>query len=226
MNYIIFDLEWNQSANGKQYSLDDMPFEIIEIGSVKLDEHFQITDSFEKIIKPQVYMELHYAVRDMLHLDRHELMEGESFKSAATDFFAWCGKDPVFCTWGSLDLVELQRNVKHFGVDYTFKKPLLYYDVQKLFSIQFQDGRQRLSLEHAVNMLDMKEDSGYHRAINDAEYTADLFKKLDMNLIGKFFSIDTYNIPSTRGAEVYLNFGNYGKYVSIGFPTREDAMSD
>ena len=29
MNYIVFDLEWNQSAEGKECSVEHMPFEII-----------------------------------------------------------------------------------------------------------------------------------------------------------------------------------------------------
>ena len=35
MNYIVFDLEWNQSPNGKEDSVEHLPFEIIEIGAVK-----------------------------------------------------------------------------------------------------------------------------------------------------------------------------------------------
>ena len=34
-NYIIFDLEWNQSPRGREDSVADFPFEIIEIGAVK-----------------------------------------------------------------------------------------------------------------------------------------------------------------------------------------------
>ena len=30
MNYIVFDLEWNQSPGGKKYSNSRLPFEIIE----------------------------------------------------------------------------------------------------------------------------------------------------------------------------------------------------
>ena len=39
-NYIIFDLEWNQSPRGREDSVADFPFEIIEIGAVKLDGIF------------------------------------------------------------------------------------------------------------------------------------------------------------------------------------------
>ena len=45
-NYIVFDLEWNQSANGKERSVPHFPFEIIEIGAVKLNENFQMTGEF------------------------------------------------------------------------------------------------------------------------------------------------------------------------------------
>ena len=31
MNYIVLDLEWNQSYRGKEYSIEEMPFEIIQI---------------------------------------------------------------------------------------------------------------------------------------------------------------------------------------------------
>ena len=35
MNYIVFDLEWNQNPSGKKTRNDRLPFEIIEIGAVK-----------------------------------------------------------------------------------------------------------------------------------------------------------------------------------------------
>ena len=38
MEYIVLDLEWNQSPRGKAGERRGMPFEIIEIGAVKLDE--------------------------------------------------------------------------------------------------------------------------------------------------------------------------------------------
>ena len=45
MNYIVFDLEWNQSPGGKRWSNSRLPFEIIEIGAVKLNEKKEIVDS-------------------------------------------------------------------------------------------------------------------------------------------------------------------------------------
>ena len=39
MKYIVMDLEWNQSAYGRAGEHPRLPFEIIEIGAVKLDNH-------------------------------------------------------------------------------------------------------------------------------------------------------------------------------------------
>lgn len=36
MNYIVFDLEWNQNPDGRRHPDSRLPFEIIEIGAVKL----------------------------------------------------------------------------------------------------------------------------------------------------------------------------------------------
>ena len=38
MNYIVLDLEWNQSNTGKEPQVKELPFEIIDIGAVKLDD--------------------------------------------------------------------------------------------------------------------------------------------------------------------------------------------
>ena len=44
MNYIVFDLEWNQCPGGKKGANKKIPFEIIEIGAVKLNNEKEVTD--------------------------------------------------------------------------------------------------------------------------------------------------------------------------------------
>ena len=45
-NFIVLDLEWNQSPDGKEGTIDHFPFEIIEIGAVRLDEKRQPLNTF------------------------------------------------------------------------------------------------------------------------------------------------------------------------------------
>ena len=58
MNYIVLDLEWNQCPEGKEKEEHLLPFEIIEIGAVKVNEKHEITDHFHEIIRPVVYRTL------------------------------------------------------------------------------------------------------------------------------------------------------------------------
>ena len=48
MNYIVLDLEWNQAAY-KSVEEEDLPFEIIEIGAVKMDQNTNILGEFQRL---------------------------------------------------------------------------------------------------------------------------------------------------------------------------------
>ena len=65
MRYIVFDLEWNQCPSGKSDEVAELPFEIFEIGAVKLDDNMQRIGSFSCYIKPKVYKELHYIAKGL-----------------------------------------------------------------------------------------------------------------------------------------------------------------
>lgn len=107
MNYIVLDLEWNQSFRGKEYTVLGLPFEIIQIGAVKLDENKKVIGKWERIIKPVVYTRLHGKVSEMLGITADDFKSGQDFKSAASEFLEWCGEDYKFITWGGSDLTEL-----------------------------------------------------------------------------------------------------------------------
>ena len=55
-------------------------FEIIEIGAVKLDQNRKRAGKFHRLVKPQVYDELHFKIQEVTGLDIEQLRrEGESF---------------------------------------------------------------------------------------------------------------------------------------------------
>ena len=49
-----------------------------------------------------------------------------------------------------MDLTELERNIAYYGLPQPFLRPLLYYDVQKLFSLEYGDGSSRMALDLAA----------------------------------------------------------------------------
>ena len=93
MNYIVFDLEWNQNPDGRRHPDSRLPFEIIEIGAVKLNEKREIVDTFQCLIKPKVYHWIHDSIHEVIHVDYHELEKGIPFPRAIRRFLEWCGEE-------------------------------------------------------------------------------------------------------------------------------------
>ncbi|MGN0297841.1 MAG: exonuclease domain-containing protein [Lachnospiraceae bacterium] len=225
MSYIVFDLEWNQAESLLEEK--DLHFEIVEIGAVKLNEKLEIVDRFSQLISPSVYSKLNPVTSQVIHLTDGELAnQGRPFTEVIKEFFKWCGEDPFFCTWGTMDLSELQKNIDFYGVENPFPKPLYYYDIQKWYSLFYEDGRIRRSLEFAVDSLVIEQNEPYHRACSDAYYTARVMQTMDLEALKPYVSIDYHQLPQNRREEIYHIFSNYSKFISRVFETREDAMQN
>ena len=225
--FVIFDLEWNQSSGGKDTSIERLPFEIFEIGAVKMNERFEKVAEFHRIIRPCVYRQLHRIISEVTHVSQLELeRDGEPFRTVMEDFLDWCGSDFIFCSWGSMDLTELQRNMVYHGMEIPFPQPLLFYDVQKLYSLLYSDGKTRESLDLAVEAFGLSSDAPFHRALEDADYTGRVLGQLDFEAVKEYVSVDYFHAPRERAEEFTLEFPDYTKFVSRTFPTREAAMED
>lgn len=223
-NYIVFDLEWNQS-NDNHKAHRDLPFEILEIGAVKCDENREIIDRFHSLIRPQVYKTMHFMTKKIVHLDMKTLSEEKVFTEVMDEFLNWCGEDPIFCTWGNLDLIELQRNMEYYNMVPLNDGPLYFLDIQKLFSLSYEDGKKRSSLETAVDYFDLEKDEQFHRADSDAYYTALIFKRIKESKLSHF-SIDVFHTPKNEESEIHETFDTYSKYISREFKNRTLAMAD
>ncbi len=226
MNYIVVDFEWNQTSYGKGSENRKIPFEIIEIGAVKLNEKRKEVDRFSRTIRPKVYKKLHYITKELTGITQEELNVSDPFTYVLVDFMLWCGKDYTFCTWGNMDLVELQRNMKYYGLLDLLKGPVKYYNVQKLFRELCAHDTAAASLETAVDYFELPKSEDFHRAVNDAAYTAEIFRRVDREAAKKLYSIDYYQNPQTKKEEIHLRYDSYYKYISRVFDTREEAMAD
>ena len=227
MNYIILDLEWNQADDLKTKLESGLMFEIIEVGAIKLNSEYMQIGSFHELIKPQVFNRMNQVTGELIHISMRELENCRNFCEAASDFLRWCGDDCIFCTWGNLDLTELQKNMDFYHMPGLSKKPIKYYDVQKLFSIAFEDKKKRRALQFAVEFLNIKEEVPFHRADADAFYTAKVFKKVAAcEGVLKNYSFDTYRLPKNKAEEINVVFDDYAKYISREFINKLAAMND
>lgn len=228
MNYIVLDLEWNQSNTGLEEAVARLPFEIIEIGAIKLSDEGAMIGEFCELIKPQVYHELHHITSKLIHMQMEELERGKPFPEVVQRFLEWCGEEYTFCTWGSLDLVELQRNMRFYDMTTLSDRPFPFLDVQKLFSIAYEDSKTRRALEYAIDYLHIEKDIPFHRAFSDAYYTAKVLSciKESHQAVLKNVSYDVFNPPQTRDAEVKVQFDTYMKYISRVFTDKKEAFAD
>lgn len=226
MNYIVFDLEWNQAADVKTRRANSLLFEIIEIGAVKLNEKKEHIDDFHELIRPQVFRTMNQVTGELIHLRIEQLENCRTFPEVAADFVSWCGSDYIFCTWGSLDLMELQKNMDYYNMTPVSEKTLRYYDVQKLFSIAFEDRKSRRTLQYAVDFLQIRKDEAFHRAYADAYYTARILERIRNQKVFENISFDTYHLPRNKAEEIKVCFADYVKYISREFPDKAAAMGD
>lgn len=235
MKYIVLDLEWNQSNTGLEEEAETLPFEVIEIGAVQLTdnsvtgESFPITDRFSELIKPAVYREMNQMTGKLIHIQMQQLRKGRPFPEVYEDFFRWCGEEPyLFCTWGAADLTELQRNIKFYHITPLSDRPIPFLDVQKLFSLAYEDGKSRRALEYAVDLLELTKKQPFHRAFCDAFYTAEVLRRIlaEKSEVLKNVSYDVFHPPTDRDSEVKVQFDTYTKYISREFDSRQKAFED
>ena len=226
MNYIIFDLEWNQSnPNDLESTVKELPFEIIDIGAIKLNSDRYMLEEFNQLVKPQVYAKLHYITSKIIHLHMRDLMKGNPFPQVMSEFLEWCGDNYIFCTWGPMDLIELQRNMRYYFMTPLNDGPFRYLDVQKLFSIAYEDRKNRRTLESAIDFLKLPKDIPFHRAFSDAYYTAKILSVLPEGVLDNY-SYDTFILPQKRSDEIHVDFDTYHKYISVEFADRGEVLKD
>ncbi|MBQ3568983.1 MAG: exonuclease domain-containing protein [Anaerotignum sp.] len=180
MNYIVLDLEFNQSfpfKNGKKVEPNpECPFEIIQIGAVKLNDSFEQTDTFNALIRPQIYPRLHPFVEKITGIHAEMLADQPDFAEAYKGFLQFIGNEPaILCTWGGDDIKSLFRNILFYDLDADALTDQ-YLNVQP-FAAQYlnHEPGKAIGLKNAVEALGIPEGNTFHDALNDAVYTAKIF---------------------------------------------------
>lgn len=183
MNYIIFDLEFNQkfsdSSDVESIKNPKLPFEIIQIGALKLNENFQAISEFNALVKPTVYPIIHPYIENLTKITNEKVSSCNNFVQVYEDFKRFVGEDEtVLCVWGMVDIKELLRNIKYFNFPTpSFSK--YFIDIQRHASRYLKVPKQaQVGLRTAIELLNIPIDGEFHDAFYDAYYTAEVFKKI------------------------------------------------
>ena len=225
MNYIVFDLEWNQSPYGQSGEHPRMPFEIIEIGAVKLNDDLEITDEYVSLIRPKLYKRLHRSIKPMLNYDEEDLKNGKPFKEACKEFLDWCGEEYVFCTWGASDLFYLQSNMDFYYME-KLEFPLKYYNIQQIYADLYDEDGKISKLEKACGELEIPEVEPFHSAVNDARYTARVLARIRPDDLEERYTFDIYRHPKKKEEEIVAKHAGVLEKISSEYDSKQIAMED
>ena len=207
MNYVIFDLEFNNMREITKYFKNffiEYPWatnplcsnEIIEIGAVKLDKYLKNIDTLKIYIKPQIFPMLNPRITEITGITEIELENGLSFNDSIDRFREFVGDDTVICSWAKDDISELIINANYHSYE-SFEWLKEYVDIQE-YSTKILAEKKSLSLKNALERLKIKiDESKLHDALYDAICTAEVFKRVNNTRIIKNYIVrDIMNMPS------------------------------
>lgn len=180
MNYIVFDMEWNQpySKASAIQSPIYLAGEIIQIGAIKLNEHLTATDCLNLLIAPTFYRRLHSRIKRMTGISQAALKDQPKFKAAIATFREWCGEDCILLSWGYDDIQIMKDNLLMHDLDEDWLPPCL--NLQGIYNHQVSHENRQFSLESAMEVLGVEATLQAHNAFDDAIYTAQVVRKLNM----------------------------------------------
>lgn len=200
MSYIIFDLEFNHPSKSQDEEQNKInkrfPFEIIQIGGLKLDSDFNTIATFDKLIKPEAYTDIKPYIQEITGLTSELLSTENNFKELYLSLYDFMKGDNILCVWGASDIKELFRNFKYHNLDHSDISKQ-YIDIQHYASKYFNYPKgTNIGLSKAVELLDIPIKEDFHNAFNDAYYTTEVFKKI----YKKEYQPKTYNLNKTKSA--------------------------
>jgi DNA polymerase III epsilon subunit-like protein len=186
--YIVFDLEWNIVGIKNDVPPEEqkkLPFEIIEIGAVKLDRQLQEIGCFSTYVKPVLYPIMSQYVSRVTNRKQESLSQGLTFPIAAKHFRAFANNvSSVYCSWSKADPNVLMDNFRYYNL--ASIDPFRCMDIQSLFSVvaeKVSSSTQR-SIEYALNYLQIPCDKPLHSALNDAYYTGLILNRIWQGMEG------------------------------------------
>ena len=198
MDYVIFDLEWNQCPYGKGKENPKLPFEIIEIGAVKMDGERNVVGTFHRIVKPVVYQHLHHRTREVVGLTEEDLQNGIPFAQAVQETLMEEAVQTAIVGIG-----EEKHTLAQLGESYAEAKRAM--EVGSIFhSGESIHMFRRLMLERFLMNVPREESMLYHSLLFNRK-TAKLFNEEMLQTIEMFFRKDLNLSDTARQLFIHRN---------------------
>ncbi len=178
MKYIILDMEWDGAYCPK---ISRFINQIIQIGAVKLNENFEIEDTFEKTVRSSFSKKVSGRFTALTGITTQQMLSGVPLDKAVTMYNEWAGTDTITMTWSNSDLFSIIENEKNLmrGVKFHIEK---YVDLQSYIQNEMRnlgfEINSQIALGKAAQMLGITtEEYDLHTAKDDSLVCAALLKK-------------------------------------------------
>ena len=218
---IVLDMEWNQPLSPDSplaiKLCTVLPFEIIQIGAVRLEDGKR----FKATCCLQQYKVLSPRISKLTGITKQDVKNGVPFQQAMEDFKRFCGEDPILLTWGFNDIPILRQNMAFYGLDTAITDKS--YNLQIMFNQQHDPGNLVRGLSYAVDFFQLSVTETYHDGLNDAVYTAEVAKHIDIERGIREYP-DYLKYFEGDGDQAFLDCLRYSNYTR--FESFEDMIAD
>ena len=159
--YVIFDIETT--------GLDPYNDKIIEIGAIKM-EKLNVVDKFSTFINPEV--PISEFITNLTSISNDDVKDAETIDKVLPKFLEFIGNATLVAQNANFDVGFITEKSKQLGIKTNFS----YIDTIQWAKLTLPD-QKRFNLDALCKTFNIVNEF-HHRAINDAEVTAKIFKIL------------------------------------------------
>ena len=174
---VVIDLEFTPVP--KNECIGDFKQEIIEVGAVKLASDGMVCGMFSHMVKPQLAHCVSGRVRRITGINDADLTCARPLPEVLEALATWIGPGRVrMVTWSDSDLKQISAECSAKGIAH--RLPHRWLDIQRLYPRLLGMGRRRkVALGEAADWCGIQNDkASAHRALYDAQMTADVFRAM------------------------------------------------
>ncbi len=175
MTRIFVDFEMNRTSREAR-ERTGLWQEIIQIGAVRMDDNYNVVDTFRTYIRPEYNDAISSQIYHLTGITGRDVADQPLLAEGLRAFDEWCGPDFVrMYEWSDSDWGQLDHECEVKGLD----SPLLYtdrawwVDFQRVYCRIMRERRQ-VSLEYALQCCGIEPEGVLHDGADDARNSARL----------------------------------------------------
>lgn len=207
-NYVVIDLEMCGVSKGYKRETYNYDYETIQIGSVLIDDSWNVVDEFMTYVAPK-FGTIDSRIERLTGIGRNDVQDASCFKDAITAFLEWLPDNAILVSWSDNDRKQIENETEAKGLH--FNKLMAYLDewvdCQKIFGDKM-GAQKNYKLSEALIIADVDCETGEHDALVDAKNTAQLFIKMETEpemILNKNYSQQSERLVCTPFAALLID---------------------